>query len=217
VRFDQSGEKITLPHEGSDEEALDFCLTSAYRGERTLKSLSLVTSTNQTQGKLLHLEFWYSKTSAPDDFIFFYAYDTPGQLTKGTHFSLQLTGFNGRVCDLHTLRVLVRRVAGMQVVIDEVDADFENDGETIAALRLEKQEKIWQPTIFADGMMIQRDKPIRVWGYGGREGDLVSVSICHADGASEVKEARIENGKWLTELAPHPADDRGSEISVSYR
>ena len=217
VRFDQAGEKVTLPHEGMNEEALDFCLTTAYRGERTLKTLSIITATNHTQGKLLHLEFWYSKTSAPEDFIFFYAYDTPGQLTSGTHFSLALADFGGCVCDVHTLRVLVRRTAGMQAVIEEIDADFENDGEEIAALRREKQEKIWQPTVFSDGMMIQRDMPVRVWGYGGREGDLVSVSIRHADGASEVKEARIEGGKWLAELAPHPADDRGSEITVSYR
>ncbi len=217
VRFDRPGEKITLPHEGLDEEALDFCLTSAYRGGRTLKSLSLITATNNTQGKLLHLEFWYSKTEAPDEFIFFYAYDTPGQLASGTHFCLELTDFGGRVCDLHTLRVLVRRAAGMQVVIEEVDADFENDGEEIESLRCEKKERIWQPTVFADGMMIQRDQPIRVWGYGGREGDLVSIAVRHADGTNEEKSARIEGGKWLAELVPHPADDRGSEITVSYR
>ncbi len=217
TRFDQPNRLTTLLQNGALEEKLDLRFLPAYRGGRAIERLSLVTATTATQGKYLHIEFWYSKTDAPEKFEFLYAYKSPGPLAAGTHFSLELRGFAGRISDLDTLRVLFCRTADMEVVLEEIDLDLADDGEELAALRREREERIWLPSIFADRMMLARDIPTRVWGYGGREGERVSVSLTHADGKREEREAPIENGKWLAEFSPHPVDARGSEITVVYR
>ncbi len=217
VRFDNPSRLTNLLADGAFEETVDFRFLPAYRGGRRPTRLALFTATNSKQGKYLHIEAWYSKTSSPDEFIFLYAYESPGPLAAGTHFSLELSGFDGRVTDLDTLRIRFRRMQDCEVVLEEVDLSLADDGEEIAALRREKQERIWLPTIFSDGMMLARDLPVRVWGYGGKDGERVAITLTHADGERLERSAPVENGKWIAEFPPHPADDRGSEMAVTYR
>ncbi len=56
------------------------------------------------------------------------------------------------------------------------------------------------PALFSDGMVLQRDTPLRVWGWSD-PGETVTVSL---DG-NEASGSADDSGKWLVELAPMPA------------
>ncbi len=49
--------------------------------------------------------------------------------------------------------------------------------------------------IFTDNMVLQRNKPIPVWGFGQTEGEQVTVAI-----GSNQKTTTVQDGKWYVEL-----------------
>lgn len=63
--------------------------------------------------------------------------------------------------------------------------------------------------IFGDNMILQRDKPVRIWGYGGREGETVTVSF-----SGQTKTARIDADGWEVYLDPLPADGEGQTLTA---
>lgn len=71
-----------------------------------------------------------------------------------------------------------------------------------AALRL--------PANFGDGMVIQRDMPIPVWGWA-REGETITVKL---KGRTESAIAD-EQGRWDVVLAELPADDVSADLVVT--
>jgi sialate O-acetylesterase len=66
------------------------------------------------------------------------------------------------------------------------------------------------PAVFSDSMVLQRDKPIAVWGWAG-DGEKVSVSL-----NGQAATAQAENGKWIAYLpkmaagGPHKLEARGN-------
>ena len=66
------------------------------------------------------------------------------------------------------------------------------------------------PSIFSDGMVLQRDTTVPVWGWA-YEGDMVKVSF-----AGQVKKARAgEDGKWTLKLSPLTATFSPAEMIIS--
>ena len=53
--------------------------------------------------------------------------------------------------------------------------------------------------IFSDRMVLQREKPIRVWG-DGKDGRVVTVTFCGQSASDTVRD-----GKWCVTLPPMPA------------
>lgn len=63
---------------------------------------------------------------------------------------------------------------------------------------------------FSDDMVIQREKPVKVWG-SGRKGEKVTVSF-----AGQTKTAAADkNGKWVVTLDPMKANAKGTELKVA--
>ena len=67
--------------------------------------------------------------------------------------------------------------------------------------------KVRLPALFSDGMVLQRDMPVAVWGWGGLS-EQVTVRI----GSQTISTATDENGKWMVRLAPMPVSDKPAEI-----
>ena len=65
------------------------------------------------------------------------------------------------------------------------------------------------PNIFSDHMVLQRTKPVRVWGWS-QPGDAVTIRF--ADQAKTVKASAA--GTWQAELAPMAASSTGRALSV---
>jgi len=65
------------------------------------------------------------------------------------------------------------------------------------------------PRIFTDYMIIQQEKPIRLWGWA-EKGEAVRVSFNH-----RTAEARADaDGRWQVELPPMKADGREHTLTV---
>lgn len=62
--------------------------------------------------------------------------------------------------------------------------------------------------IFSDNMVLQREKPIKVWG-DGKDGRTVTVTLC-GQSASDI----VRNGRWCVTLPPMPAAS-GLTMTVS--
>jgi len=71
------------------------------------------------------------------------------------------------------------------------------------------EAKLELPRIFGDHMVVQRDKPLNVWGWGDK-GDSVTVEFC---GQTRTAPADSE-GKWHLTLEPMPADSRPQAFTV---
>lgn len=56
------------------------------------------------------------------------------------------------------------------------------------------------PAIFSDHMILQRDKPVKIWGAAS-PGDVIHVSIGRIDGSAHAD----KNGHWLITLPAFPA------------
>lgn len=69
--------------------------------------------------------------------------------------------------------------------------------------------KITLPAIFTDGMVLQRDKPIRVWGKA-EPGELIGVKIGGNAGVANAD----KKGRWSTVLQPLPLQKAPLDLVV---
>lgn len=71
------------------------------------------------------------------------------------------------------------------------------------------------PTVFGSGMVLQRNKPIHVWG-GAADGSSISVRLESADGAVGTSaSATAKNGKWEVVLDPVSDTTKSYTMTVS--
>lgn len=70
------------------------------------------------------------------------------------------------------------------------------DNITVEYAMLNTNIGVTLPSIFADGMVLQRNKKVPVWGWGGNEGDTITATI-----GSYSAEAKVDaNGDFYLEL-----------------
>ena len=69
--------------------------------------------------------------------------------------------------------------------------------------------------LFSDDMVLQRDRPITVWGWGS-PGEKVQVSLTGKPAISEPAQTLVaQDGKWTCTLDPLPASTQPLELKVS--
>jgi len=64
--------------------------------------------------------------------------------------------------------------------------------------------------IFGDNMVLQRDKPVRIWGWAERS-ETVKVSFCNIEKVTKAG----SDGTWEVFLPPLKADNKGRKLRVS--
>ncbi len=79
-----------------------------------------------------------------------------------------------------------------------------------AARRASAAQPLSLNGIFGDDMILQRDKRVKVWGYGGARGASVCVSF-----AGQEQTAVIGEEGWEVYLDPMPASAEGKTLTVS--
>ncbi len=72
------------------------------------------------------------------------------------------------------------------------------------------QARLELPRVFADDMVVQRDKPVRVWGWGDR-GDTITVAF---DGQTKTTTVAAD-GRWLLALDAMLANSWPQELKVT--
>jgi sialate O-acetylesterase len=79
----------------------------------------------------------------------------------------------------------------------------------VAATALPAQAEVRLPRFFTDHMMVQRDQPVRVWGWADA-GEEVSVTVAGNSAATTTG----DNGRWKVEL---PALAAGENLELTIR
>lgn len=77
------------------------------------------------------------------------------------------------------------------------------------SLSAQAAEALKLPSFFSDGMVLQRDKPVKVWGWGSK-GAKISVSF-----AGKTAETTVETDRWNLTLDPMPANAIGQTLLVT--
>lgn len=71
------------------------------------------------------------------------------------------------------------------------------------------EARVELPRAFGDDMVVQRDKPMNVWGWG-EKGDTISVEF-----NGQTKTATVnDDGKWLLTLDPMPVNAKPQELKI---
>ncbi|MCX6876416.1 MAG: hypothetical protein NTW21_21795 [Verrucomicrobia bacterium] len=71
------------------------------------------------------------------------------------------------------------------------------------------EAKLELPQVFGEGMVVQRDKPARVWGWG-EQGDAITVAF-----NGQTKHATVgDDGNWLLARDPMPANAKSQALTV---
>jgi len=71
------------------------------------------------------------------------------------------------------------------------------------------EARIEVPRVFGDGMVVQRDKPVNVWGWGER-GDAITAEFNGQTRTTTVG----DDGKWLLTLDPMPVNAKPQELKI---
>lgn len=72
------------------------------------------------------------------------------------------------------------------------------------------QAEVRLARVFSDHMVLQREKPVRIWGWAGK-GDTVTVEF-----AGQKKSAKADDeGKWMVTLDPMPASAEPGIMTAS--
>jgi len=76
-------------------------------------------------------------------------------------------------------------------------------------LPLPADARVELPRVFGDGMVVQRDKPLNVWGWGER-GDAITAEF-----NGQTKTATVgDDGKWLLTLDPMQVNAKPQELKI---
>lgn len=73
-----------------------------------------------------------------------------------------------------------------------------------------QEAKLWLPSLFADRMVLQREKPVPVWGKAA-PGETVSVQFED----QKLSTKADADGRWRVDLAPLKASKEGRDLAVS--
>lgn len=184
---------------------IDINFTDEYTGDRTVNDLSLVF---RSVNRLAAYDFGLSyKKSGSDTWTAFYA-DSLDDRTEynqdnlNVYPTVRLTGFGDQVKDIDALRITFNANAnGNPTVLTELDLNMTNDG--LANEREYKNSALKFAKIYSDGMILQRDEKIKLWGYGGYADETIAVKILK--GSEVVRSGKTtvdKNQQWSIELDP---------------
>lgn len=198
---DDFGNALSL--NGNSEICVDF--NDSYKGSKTIDNIKLVF---RTVNKLAAYDFEISYKKADGSYVMFYG-DALNDTTSYTNDrysymypTVELSGFGNKLpSDITGLKFKFNaNENGNPTDICEIDLNMVND-----ELNGEREENNWNLSfakIYSDNMVIQRDKTVKLWGYGGYEGGALTVTLKDKDGKTvQSKDAVVTaDQKWSVEL-----------------
>ena len=116
----------------------------------------------------------------------------------------------------HALKFIHKKAGtpplGLLTVAALLPTDWEKRLVDLNVTLLTQADLTWADYVFISGMVVQRDKPVRVWGWGD-QGDAIAVGF-----NGQTKTATVgDDGKWLLALDPMPANAKPQAMTVKGR
>lgn len=211
-RYDRAGSGVKLLENNVLCDTVDATFLDSYRGGRTLFEMTLTMRTYQDDGYAVR--FFYSTTKAPQQFIYLTTLKNALPISGNRFPALRLTP-SEPIEDVHTLRAQFLRTEGKGIELCEWDVWLKDESNELLALRNEQRQSFWLPSIFADNMVFQRRKPIRVFGYSKTEGATLTLGLTDAEGKTHATTAVVTDGKFVGEFPAQEATDKGLTLTVS--
>ncbi|OQC11299.1 MAG: hypothetical protein BWX74_00273 [Tenericutes bacterium ADurb.Bin087] len=72
--------------------------------------------------------------------------------------------------------------------------------------------EVWVNTTFSNNMVLQRNKQVKIFGYGGSVGDVVSVTF-----NDQTKAGVVAEGGWAVYLDPMRENKVGQDLKITYK
>lgn len=145
-----------------------------------------------------------------------FATPTPGSRESGQTGVFASGGAavqNARVAELSPLRPAVFETAAVPLPATSRTGETGNEWllRELAAPEIPEnlRKDLALHGLFTDGMVLQRDAPVPVWGWG-RDGAEVAVSFGEARMAT-----KVSGGRWSVTLPAMPASSAGRELTVT--
>ncbi|MEE1046229.1 MAG: sialate O-acetylesterase [Clostridia bacterium] len=179
---------------------IEIAFTDSYNGGKALSDIRLVFEDLKDDAGAAgwNLELLYKNGSG--EWIKFYKSEKEySSRTFNTYPAIIIRGLEDKLTDVNGLKIrLLGKENGYKLL--EADINMADDGSVIEAVRDVYTTPIRFAKMLSNNAVIQRDKPITVWGWGGMNGDEITVSI--KNGENVVKTAKaVSNGeKWETTL-----------------
>ncbi len=208
--FHEAGGDLTFDGSGT----IDIVFNDTYTGSRSIEDLSILLHSTGGSSATFSVDVYYTTTTAPDTLIELYsAAEIRSQTFDSAYPYIRLRDFDGKVSDLHKLHLVINDRMENTTTIAEIDLNMAADDADVVAKRAELQKEVKLPTLFSDNMMLQRDKPINIWGYGGTESVLVELI---ADGQTvRSGTAQTADGKWSIALDSLPGGHTVYQMRVT--
>ncbi|MBO4954725.1 MAG: hypothetical protein J6D04_06255, partial [Clostridia bacterium] len=211
-RYDRIGERVKLLGNNALCETVDATFLDSYSGGRTLSELTLTLRLYQSAH--FAVRFFYSTTKAPQKFMYLTTLRNNLPVAPDRYCVLRLTP-TAPIEDVHTLRAQLLRTDGKELELCEWDVWFKDESNEVLALRNELRQSFWLPQIFADNMVVQRNKPIHVWGFSKTEGATLTLGLTDAEGKTHATTATVIDGKFEGDLPAQEATTKGLTLTVS--
>ena len=191
VNINNTGTELKFNSEGS----IDIVFNDSYNGGRVVENLDLMLHSTNGESGQFSIDLYYSKTSDKDTLIPLYsAAQILEQKFNTAYPFIRLDGFEGKVSDVYKIHIVINGTLQKKTCIAEIDINMSGESNDIISKRAEINKPVKIPEVFSDNMMIQRDKPIKLWGYGGSE--EVTVELISDGNVVRKKTVTTKDGKW---------------------
>lgn len=162
----------------------DGTITATFDTARKLSDMTLFLSAKKGVGSTYCIEFYYSE----DGETFNHFYTAGNTEVQGKNFAqsyplIRLSDFGDKLPAVKAVRakIILDGFFDNTVTVAEWDVNTRTDSAAVLAAREADARIIRLPSVFASGMILQRDKEIKISGYGGTE--KVKVTLKDAKGS----------------------------------
>lgn len=197
----------------SDNGTVDIIFPESYTGDRTLKDMQIMLHSTGGVSTKFSIDLYYSTLDDKENLKELYSAAEIRDRSYSGYPFIRLEEFSGKVNDVYKIHIKINNKFGGKTNISEIDVNMAEESEQVLKKRKELQSPLKMPKMFSDNFVIQRDEPIRLWGYGGTE--KVFVELKSGDETVRSAYADVFDGKWNVELESVPGGHTVYTLEVS--
>lgn len=180
----------------------DGSITATFDTARKLSDMTMFLSAAKGVGSTYCIEFYYSENGT--DFTHFYTATNTEVLGKNfdkAYPLIRLSDFGDKLPAVKAVqaKIIIDGFFDNSVTVCEWDINTQTDSDAVIAAREASAKILRLPGIYASGMILQRDKDIKISGYGGSTSVRVTLKDAGGTTVSETT-ATVKDAAWSATL-----------------
>ena len=195
----------------------DGTVTATFDTARKLEDMTMFLSAKKGVGSTYCIEFYYSENGT--DFHHFYTATNTEVLGKNfdqAYPLIRLSDFGDKLPAVKAVRakIILDGFFDNTITVSEWDINTQTDSEAVLASRAAAAKILRLPSIFASGMILQRDKDIKISGFGGTESVIVTLKDASGKTVSTAT-VPVTDSAWSAVLPPQKGGHDKFSITVT--